>query len=650
MIDRQEATINAFGYSGEIIKIDLYNRSVTRLPTEYYADRFLGGRGIADKIYWDMVPTKTKAFDEDNCFICATGPLAGFTRLAGSRWTVGGKSTESIPEAYTNANVGGGWGARLKFAGYDALAVYGKSETPVYVYIHNGKVEFKDATHLWGKTTYETAESLKGELGKDVRVLTIGQAAENLVAFATVLTDENSSGSSGLGAVMGSKKLKALVVAGDKRPKAARPELLRNLADRAYQMFQGYWPSSWSTGRQSGTTQARPTACYGCVSVCTRGFYTGPDGGRYKQHCQPIDMYRRPAMRYYNEQNDALRLAIRLCDGYGLDTCVMQPMIEWLIGCHRAGILGDEDTGLPMSQIGSAEFIEALARKISYREGFGDVLAQGTIKAAQQVGKGAEEQLSWSVYTRSGECKDYDPRLIITNALLLAMEPRRPISLLHDITVPYIRWLWYQEKREGSYVSTEVFRNIGEKYWGGAIAADLSTYEGKALATKKIQDRTFAKESAVFCDMVWPISFVRDSETHVGDPSLEGHIVSAVTGKDLDEAGLNMIGERVFNLQRAIVTKQGWGGRKGDVLLDYLYEEPLRFTRLVRSCIVPGKDGKIISRQGEVVDREKFEQVKDEYYGLRGWDVATGLPTKATLEKLDLADVARDLKKEGFKG
>jgi aldehyde:ferredoxin oxidoreductase len=228
------------------------------------------------------------------------------------------------------------------------------------------------------------------------------------------------------------------------------------------------------------------------------------------------------------------------------------------------------------------------------------------------------------------------------------MEPRRPISQLHDMVLPFIRWLWWLEKMEGSYVSTEAFRNIGKKFWGGAIAADFSTYEGKALAAKKIQDRTYAKESLVLCDLVWPVSCVRDAEDHSGDPSLESQVLSAVTGRDIDEAGLNRIGERIFNLQRAIVTRQGWGGRKGDVLLDYLHNEPLQYVRFNRECIIPGKNGEITNRKGEVVDKEKFEQMKSEHYRLRGWDVETGLPTAATLEKLDLTDIARDLKMEGL--
>jgi aldehyde:ferredoxin oxidoreductase len=636
--------MSAFGYAGEILKVGLSDGNITRLSTADYADRFLGGRGISAKIYWDAVSPQTKALDAENCLVYANGPVAGFTRLAGCRWTICGKSASSDPEAFSYANLGGSWGTWLKYAGYDGLAVQGKADKPVYLYLHDGKVEIKDATYLWGKNAFETTNSLKAELGKGVRVLTIGQAAENLISFATILADEGSSGSGGLGSVMGSKKLKAIAVAGNKRPSAADPERLQNLADLIYRMGVG----AWFRDPLAPVFHTRPHACYGCVSGCLRESYQGSNGNRYKFLCQPIFVYSRPAMRYYNGVNEVITSAIRLCDMYGLDTCVMQPMIEWLIRCYKEGILQDKETGLPLSKIGSTEFIETLTRKIAFREGFGDILAQGTIKAAESVGKRAEEQISYSVVTRANETKDYDPRLIPIAALLLATEPRRPISQLHDMIFPFLRWLQWRNEEKGTYFSTEVFRNIAEKFWGGAIAADFSTYEGKALAAKKIQDRTCAKESLVLCDMIWPISYLRDTEDHVGDPTLESQIYSAVTGKELDEAGLNKIGERIYNLQRAILTRQGWGGRKGDRLLDYLHEEPIQYVRFNRQCEIPGRNGEITSRKGAVVEREEFEKMKSEYYELRGWNVETGLPTAKKLQELELGDVASDLEENGL--
>jgi aldehyde:ferredoxin oxidoreductase len=240
--------VTEFGYAGEILKIDLSKQEITRLKTADYSDRFLGGRGIAAKIYWDVTTPNTMALDENNCMIFITGPVAGFTRFSGCRWQICGKSPEMEPEAFSYANLGGSWGAWLKYAGYDGIVVIGKASNPVYVYIDSeGKVEIRNADHLWGQNTLKTQEILQNEHGKDARVLSIGPAAENLVTFATILAAENASGSSGFGAVMGFKRLKAIVVkAGSKkRAEAADPKYLQSLAKQVYEINKrklGRWP------------------------------------------------------------------------------------------------------------------------------------------------------------------------------------------------------------------------------------------------------------------------------------------------------------------------------------------------------------------------------------------------------------------------
>jgi aldehyde:ferredoxin oxidoreductase len=637
-------TLAEFGYAGKILKVDLSDGDISRLATADYADRFLGGRGIAAKIYWDMVPPQTGALDPENCFICASGPVAGFTRLAGCRWQICGKSSAREPEAFTYANLGDSWGTMLKYAGYDGLVVQGKADKPVYLFIHDGQVEIRDASPLWGKYTFEANDSLKAELGNKVSVLTIGPAAENLVSFATVLAGEGASGSGGLGAVMGSKMLKAIAVAGDKRPTAAEPERLRNLADRLLQLIKGPVPAlDWVI---PGRT--RKQTCYGCGIGCSRQSYTDETGRRFKSFCQAIDAYRRPAEKYYDGWTEVILLAMRLFDGYGLDTAVMQAMIEWMIRCHKEGLLKEEETGLPLSKIGSSEFIEAITRKIALKEGFGELLAQGTIKTAEAIGGRAKDLIGYSVLTSANEVKDYDPRLILHNALLVATEPRRPIQQLHEVSTAFIRWLDWHNGVEGAFLSSEAFPKVAERFWGSAAAADFSTYEGKALASKKIQDRTHAKESLVLCDLFWPIICSPDTEDHVGDPTMESQVLSAITGREMDEVGLNEIGERIFNLQRAILMRQGWGGRDGDRLLDYLHEEPIQYLRFDRECVVLGKNGEVTTRKGAVVEREAFERMKSEYYELRGWDVESGLQTKTRLEELQLGDVASDLETRGL--
>ena len=633
--------MSEFGYAGKILKVNLSDGNITRLPTVSYADRFLGGRGIAAKLYWDMVPPETGALDPDNCLIYMTGPVTGFTRIAGGcRWQVCGKAPVMDPEAFSYANLGERWGTRLKYAGYDGLVVQGKASRPVYLLVNNQTAEIRDASSLWGRSSFEAADYLKTELGKDVSILTIGLAAENLVSFATMLTDDGASGASGLGSVMGSKNLKAIVVAGNKRPEAADPKRLSDLASRIQQLRVDTW-KNWLESIP-GRTKLR--ACYGCVSGCFRKSYQFEDR-RYKFFCQATHVYAGQAMRYGGDSTEVALLASRLCDRYGLDTTVMQPIIDWLADCYQEGVLSDEDTGLPLSKIGSAEFIEKLTKKIAYRDGFGDLLARGTLQTAEKVGKKAQGLVHRHVITSGSENRDYDPRLILTNALLYATEQRRPINQLHEVA--HSLWLWrnWTKGEEGAFLSYEDFLNVGKGFWGGAAAADYSTYEGKALAAKKIQDRTYAKESLILCDFLWPIIWVRFAEDHTGDPTMESQVLSAITGIDIDESGLNRIGERVFNLQRAVFLRQGREGRQGDRLLDYLHDEPLQIVFFNPDCIVPGKNGEIVSRKGAKIVREDFENLKSEYYELRGWDVESGLQTRARMEELELSDVADDLEK-----
>jgi aldehyde:ferredoxin oxidoreductase len=630
-----------FGYAGEILKVDLSNQSTSKLATADYAERFLGGKGIAAKIYWDIVPPWAKAFDSENCLICASGPIAGFTRFASSRWLTCGRTAAGEREAFSYGNLGGSWGNRLKYAGYDGIAVQGKADKPVYIFVHDGTVEIRDASHLWGKTAFEALDSLKAELGKAVSVLTIGQAAENLVVFATLFADEGASGSGGTGSIMGSKKLKAIVVAGDRKPIAADPERLRELGDHMLKLARGAHPVSKVWWIIPGRTKSQ--ACHRCGLGCTRQSYI-EEGKRFKCFCQAIDTYRLPAMDYYNSWNEVILLAMRLCDQYGLDSSVMEPMIEWLAQCYQEGVLHDEDVGLPLSKIGGPEFIESLTRKIAMREGFGDLLAQGTLEAARSVGGQAIGFAGNSVMKSSNEKRDYDPRLFPHNALIVATEPRRPIQQLHEGAIPALEWLRWVEGAEGAYLTTEAVRQIAERYWGSAAAADYSNYEGKALASKRIQDRTYALENLILCNHRWPM-IPYPVEDEFGGPALASQIYSAVTGRELDERGLEKAGEIVFNLQRAVLIRQGWGGREGDKLLDSFHEVPIQEAFLNPDCIVPGKNGKKVSRKGAIVERDKFEKLKSEYYELRGWDVESGFQTKTKLEELGLGDIAEGLEK-----
>jgi aldehyde:ferredoxin oxidoreductase len=629
-----------YGYAGTILKIDLSSGNISRLDTAEYAGRFVGGRGIAAKLYWDLSQPETRAFDPENPLIFVSGPAAGFTRFAGSRIQICGKSPLNSPQAFSYASLGGSWGSWLKFAGYDGLVVTGKADKPVYLYLDGeGRIEIRDASHLWGKTNQDTREALLAETGSEARTLQIGPAAENLVYFATGLASQNSTFGGGLAGVMGSKKLKAIVVMVKERknPLAADPDRLQTLAKEVLDIYN----RNWEDGRQK-TLAGKISACFGCLKGCSRRSYEAENGRTYRSYCQASMVYLGPALKYSKENGiEVSRYATRLCDDWGLDTMVLQPLIEWLNLCYQAGMLSESETGLPLSKMGSQEFIETLVKKISYRQGFGDILADGTIRAAERVGKGSEKFLGKAgVSTRTSEKFDYDARLILPNALIYATEPKKSILLLHSIAHPLRRWVNWLNKLDGAYLSTEVFQKIAETYWGSKAAVDFSTTEGKALAAKNMQDYGYVKECLILCDSTWPIYQVREIDPSIGLCTLESRILAAITGREIDEKGLLKIGEKAFNLQRMVLLRDGWRGREGDTLLDYLHEEPLESVYWSAECLVPGKNGKVISLKGAIVDRADFEKMKDEFYALRGWDVTSGVPTRAKLQELGLADIA----------
>ena len=282
-----------YGYAGKILRADLSSGRASNVSTLDYSGRFLGGRGIAAKIYWDEVPPEVGPFDAENRLVFITGPLCGVPAIGGSRWEVCGKGPGSPPR-FSYGNLGGRWGAALKFAGYDGVIVQDKSEKPVYLFIHDDTVEFRDASGLWGKGAIEAREALKSELGSSVKVVAIGPAAENLAVMATLLADNDASGSGGLGAVMGSKKLKAIVVKeGREGVKIAQPDKLRELTAHYRDLRRCFPTDGWeylsrwsrdptSEPRLMPGPEMKKEPCYGCLGRCARKVYVSGDGKKGK--------------------------------------------------------------------------------------------------------------------------------------------------------------------------------------------------------------------------------------------------------------------------------------------------------------------------------------------------------------------------------
>jgi aldehyde:ferredoxin oxidoreductase len=630
-----------FGYAGKILRVDLSSGMTSVVPTIDYADRFLGGRGIAAKIYWDEVAPEVKALEPDNRLIFMTGPLAGVSPgVGGVRWIVCGKSPVTTPEQFSYSNLGGSWGTELKFAGYDGVIVQGKSDKPVYLFIEDSTAELKDGSALWDISAVETRETIKQQLGNQTRVVAIGPAGAHMAAIATLLADNDASGSSGFGAVMGSKNLKAIAVRGRGKIATARREQLTELNRHARQLRRTS-PTESLWGERIVPEKKKLDICRGCSLGCERLVYESKDGRKGKFICGQVGFYQGRAQMYYGEKDwsEIPFQAAMLANDYGVDVFAIGPMMMWLSRCHKSGILSDENTGIPLSQMGSLDFIEILLKKVSLREGFGDVLADGIVRASKLVGKGSDELIT-DYLSKGEQGLAYDPRYFITTGLLYAMEPRQPIQQLHEVSRPLLGWLSWMNKSEHAYLSTDVYRAIARRFWGTELAADLSTYEGKALAATRIQNRQYAKESLILCDWIWPIMSVEFSENHVGDPSLESKVLSAAIAEDMDEEGLYRIGERIVNLQRAILVREA---RDSDTIAEFHFTIPQRDDPMNPRGLAPGKDGEIFVKKGAMLDKTEFEEMKREFYHLRGWDAVSGLQTRTKLEELDLKDIADGL-------
>jgi aldehyde:ferredoxin oxidoreductase len=644
-----------FGWVGKILKVDLNEEKTTILQTSDYIDRFIGGIGIGEKIYWDESSPELEAFSPSNPLVFMTGPLAATPAPSTSRIAVCGKSPSIYPETFVHASLGGFFATGLKKAGYDGILIKGKADKPVYINIENDKVEIKDASHLWGSTNSKTHHIIQKEAGGNPRLLSIGPGGENCTRIGTVSGDVTGSASMGFGSVMGSKNLKAIAAMGSNTvPVADRKqvELIRKkfkamTGDGYYHLF-----GTPTTFPGSGVEFVKKFHCHGCPQGCWRSIFRSPSGEEGVRECVAGGFYKMLDMKLHGHLTEASFQATALADDYSLCAVELVFLLMWTIGCLEQGILSEKDTELPLSEMGSTGFLETMIKKICYKDGFGAVLAEGALRASHNFGKESQE-ITKGFLTQTGRPQGaYSPKVFIPSSLIYATEPRPFITELHEISEPLTKWaIWYMSKGKDSYVSTEVLRKIGKRFWGSEKSVDFSTYEGKALAVTRIQNRQLAKESLVLCDFAWPVFDDASTEDHVGDPTIASQLLSAVTGREIDEKGIDHIGERIFNLNRAILLQEGRKGREDDYLPEFYFIEREEvagdvFNMRNPELFLPGKGDEIISRKGKAVDREKFEQMKDEYYELRGWDVPTGLLTRKTLIRLELEDIIEPLKEK----
>jgi aldehyde:ferredoxin oxidoreductase len=441
-----------------------------------------------------------------------------------------------------------------------------------------------------------------------------------------------------MGAVMGAKNLKAIALRGQQRVvDTAHPEALREISREIRGNGRGN-VKVWGIDFMAHGPKTRKFPCYGCPANCLRVKYTADNGKSGKFMCQSRFFYMPHAWGYYGQENDVPFQANRSCDELGIDTWEIQTIIEWLLRCHEEGIITEAESGLPLSKVGSLEFIETLLEKVVARRGFGALLAKGAEAAAREHGPA-----SWSLYRPNDP---YDPRYCTINALLYPFEPREPIQQLHEAGLMLAQWSSWAKGVEGAHISSDVLRGIARRFWGGD--GDFTTLEGKAPAAKKIQDRQYAKECLVCCDWMYPVIDLPNSADHIGDPAFESRILSAATGIEHTTEDLNRLGERVFNLQRAILLREGHRARRDDVLPEEWHRLPLEGHVADPECIVPGKNGQTASRLGARIEMREFVRLRDEYYELRGWDVPSGLPTREGLGGLSLPEVAEELDSRGL--
>jgi aldehyde:ferredoxin oxidoreductase len=627
-----------------------------RCRTSDFGDDFIGGRALAARIYWDEVSADISAYSPENALLIMPGPLAGTPATACSRWVMAAKSPYYYPDQYSFGNGGGFFGAALKFAGCDGLIIRGRAQALSYLFIENDRVELRDAAGLRGLTTDDTLEKLRAAHGENARVLCIGPAGENLVHFAIAVTEQGGTVSSGMGAVMGAKNLKAIVVKGSNRVAVAQPEQLKEVNRRIRTLRRGLNESVYMTEPfLEGIEKVKNNPCYACPAGCMRATFRHTSGRvEVRKTCAAAFCYTPFDQPYHGQSTEVPFIATSLCDRYGLDTGEFTNLTYWLQKCFQRGILSEEEAGLPISKIGSLEYAERFVDTVVNRKGFGDLLARGVRRASIEMGPAAEaaglERVTLSGYVNDA----YGARVFMITSLFYATELRNPIIQLHEVNFLLLKWaLWRTTDGAMSPVTTEDLRNIARRVWGSDQAVDFSTYEGKARAAYLIQNRQHAKEALVACDRYLPILDTDQREDHMGDPTFEPALFSAVTGRAMSEDEYYRLGERSFNMQRAIYAREGHAGRAGDSLNEFNFTEPVDHSDGVFGMFnpdleMPGRGEEIISRKGRALGREAFEKMKDEYYALRGWDAATGLQTRKKLDELRTGNVCAELEKRGL--
>lgn len=628
---------------GKVVFLTLEGGKAEERDTEDFPFFSLGGRGLATRIYWEEARPEVSAFDPENPLIFMVGPAVATGAKAANRMAVVGKSPLTYPrDCFCYGNLGGFFPSFFRRAGLDGLVLKGKAERPSYLFLAEGRVYLLDATDLWGKGALETIKVLKERHGPGAEVLAIGPAGEKGVAFATLVASHGSSATGGFGAVLGSKNIKAIVAKASRKVLPRHPEALKKVNDKAKALGRrlrlSIPPKTAATGRAGILRVVGRGSCFGCDLECIRGKYDYGGLVGYRK-CQAMEYYLPWLYGKEDEPIETLFRAPEWANDFGLCTFELEAFSDWLYAAHREGDLTSEEAGLPLEEIGTGRFLLGLLEAIVQGRGIGEVLAQGIARARDRL-EGAKREtldrlmkpISLHLFLPLRDLDDVRGHLV--NALLYQMEPRRHRPLIHQ-GFALVAWQFHQRDPQMSPVDWEAYREICEVFWGSSAAADDSTYEGKALAAVRIQDRIYWAESLGLCTFGWPIVYSLNTPDKVGDPNLEAHLLAAVKGIAFEEAAETLVlcGKQTAALQRLILLREGWPVPDSDWPPDYHFTQPLPPHPFGQRPVFPGPGGKPFTAEGKLLDRHSYRRMLLEYYHLRGWD-ERGIPLLETLREL----------------
>lgn len=611
------------GYMGRILDIDLTNRTVKEfMPSDKILRQFIGGSGLGTHILYHQTSPATDPLGPDNLLILLTGPFTGTRVPTSGRLAVVTRSP--LTGIFAESDVGGTWGTACKRAGFDGLVLRGRSHTPVYLWLNDGKVEFRDATHIWGMDTYTLDDVLKKETSPTATVLAIGPAGEKLVLLASIMTDGRhgrAAGRCGVGAVMGSKNLKAIVASGSFRVPVADeqgltdsvrrilPEMVEKTRARN-QFGTGNWVltaehtgdlpvrnwrgGEWEEGAEkiSGQAMARTILtgryyCHACPIGCGRvvqvkdGPFAGVDGAGPEY--ETLGMI---GSNCLIDNLEAIALGHQLCNQYGLDVISVGGAVAFAMECYEHGLINREDAGGVDLSWGNPEALIQLIHQIGRREKLGALLGQGVKRAAEEIGGIASE---FAIHVKGLELPAHDPRAMTSTAVSYATSSRGACHL-QSLSYPL-----------------EVSLKMPEIGYNEPV--DRFSNEGKGILAAKMQDLMSLLDSLKVC------KFIVTGGGGV-QPSKLVEWLNLVTGWDMTVAEFLTAGERIFNLKRLYSVRLGIT-RKDDTL-------PARILSW------PRPDG------GAAGSLPHLGKMLDEYYKYRGWD-ELGRPTREKLTLLGLA-------------